>query len=362
MDHTKISEILNAVKPFVAGQTLPASLLISEGPNGLATYYAPFDFINTKAKVVICGITPGLHQANTALSAAAGALEEGADIETALRRAKDAGSFAGAMRNNLAAMLGHVGLSKLIDVDGCAELFGSRSELVHYTSALRYPVLKNGENYSGDQQMLNSSYLWDQIQQNLVAEIQALPDAIWIPLGQSVSSVFERLVESDVIADRQVLFGLPHASGANAERIKYFIGEKSREDLSNKVNPAVLDQRKRAVMEKLKLWKGEKNLSGLNNQTEPLEEPALESILKKRLKSVSYKVKRGERAGEIFVPAKNKSGKFIVSKTRFVRDEIYVDTLDEALRELQCGFKMRLGPNEKKGSLVNYKSLEIEFT
>ena len=34
---------------------------------------------------------------------------------------------------------------------------------------------------------------------------------------------------------------MPHASGANAERIKSFVVDKLRAHLSNKVNPDILD-------------------------------------------------------------------------------------------------------------------------
>ena len=36
---------------------------------------------------------------------------------------------------------------------------------------------------------------------------------------------------------------MPHPSGANAERIAYFLGRKSREALCAKTDPAKLDQR-----------------------------------------------------------------------------------------------------------------------
>lgn len=40
----------------------------------------------------------------------------------------------------------------------------------------------------------------------------------------------------------QILDGLPHPSGGNAERIAYFLGKKSRGALSEKTNPQKLDQ------------------------------------------------------------------------------------------------------------------------
>lgn len=50
-------------------KTLPGELLLTtEGD--ITTFYAPFDYINTQAKIVLCGITPGLQQASRALEEA----------------------------------------------------------------------------------------------------------------------------------------------------------------------------------------------------------------------------------------------------------------------------------------------------
>jgi hypothetical protein len=251
MDIQTIENYLNTVSSFSSASELPKELLISTGNNGLSTYYAPFDHINTSAKLVICGITPGLQQANAALSAATSAMSMGQDLSDVLRIAKNTGSFAGVMRNNIVAMLDHIELNKLFKLDSCQSLFSDQSDLVHYTSALRYPVLKGGKNYSGDKQMVNNPYLWDQIVNQLGDEIKQLSEAIWIPLGQSVVNVFEKMISEGYISDKQVLFGLPHASGANAERIKYFIQKKARADLSNKVNPDIIDTRKETLLEKI---------------------------------------------------------------------------------------------------------------
>lgn len=130
-----------------------------QGPGGLETYYAPFDHIDRNAKVVICGITPGKKQALIALDEARRVLDAGARIEQALECAKQTASFAGAMRTNLCSMLDHIGLSGKLNMARSADMFGASSSVVHYTSALRYPVYKKGKNYSGDSKMIASAYL-----------------------------------------------------------------------------------------------------------------------------------------------------------------------------------------------------------
>ena len=78
---------------------LPSELMIEEDSD-LSVYYAPFDYINTEAKIVICGITPGFQQAILALEEAAKQLRQGATPYAAKLAAKKTASFGGPMRSN----------------------------------------------------------------------------------------------------------------------------------------------------------------------------------------------------------------------------------------------------------------------
>ena len=46
----------------------------------------------------------------------------------------------------------------------------------------------------------------------------------------------------------RILHGLPHPSGANAERVAYFLGRKERAALSSKTNGAQLDAARQALL------------------------------------------------------------------------------------------------------------------
>lgn len=222
---------------------LPDELKLSSSGK-FTTYYAPFEHVNPEAKVVICGITPGIQQASLAIKAAQDALAKGLSHEQALKAAKHMASFAGRMRANLVEMLDHVGLNHYLGIASTLALFGERSDLVHYTSALRNPVLANGKNYSGDG-IAREDYLWQLAERGLREEIAALPaNTVFVPLGPSVDAVFERLAHLGVINSDRVLSGLPHPSGANAERIAYFCERKPSEALSAKTNAASIDHRR----------------------------------------------------------------------------------------------------------------------
>lgn len=233
-----------------AGYMSPG-LKLSSGANDLETYYAPFDFINRDAKVVICGITPGKSQALVALDVARRTLEKGGSIEQALTCAKETASFSGAMRKNLCSMLDYIGLPEKLGIACSADMFGVSSSIVHYTSALRYPVFYKGANYSGDSKMTSSTYLWSQTLEMLSEEASVLPNALWIPLGPKVSESLEKLANLGAIDRSRILSGLPHPSGANSERIAYFEGRKERKSLSSKVNPDLIDSAKQRLLDQL---------------------------------------------------------------------------------------------------------------
>ena len=232
-------------------KTLPAELqLATEGD--LTTFYAPFDYINTQAKIVLCGITPGLQQASQALEEARRQLRMGATIDEARKAAKETASFAGPMRSNLINMLNYIGVPALLGIDTCAQLFDTHRHLVHYTSALRYPVFIKGKNYSGSPGMLKRDSMRQQIETHLAEEIALLgPECLYVPLGPNVTDVFLHLQARGLLESTQLLEGLPHPSGANAERISYFLGNKARDTLSAKTHAGTIDDAKARLLAKI---------------------------------------------------------------------------------------------------------------
>lgn len=240
--------------------TLPAELLLTSEGN-LQTFYAPFDHVNSGARIVLCGITPGLQQASRALDEARKQLRQGASIEQAKQAAKETASFAGPMRNNLTNMLDHIGLHQLLGIESCARLFDTHRHLVHYTSALRYPVFLDGQNYSGSPAMLSRASLRHQVETHLADEIRTLgPQCLYVPLGPKVTEAFQHLQTKGLLKAEQLLDGLPHPSGANAERISYFLGGKPREKLSSKTNAAVLDAAKARLLANLAKLRSENRM------------------------------------------------------------------------------------------------------
>lgn len=218
--------------------------------------YAPLEFVNANAKVVIIGITPGQTQMINAVAEYRRQLIAGADYQHALRAAKLTGAFSGAMRPNLIQLLDNIGLQEVLGIKTCGDLFGASGELAYTTSVLRNPVFLRGGNYNGTPNMVTHPLLRNQVLGLFARDIASTPDAILVPLGDRVAEALHWLASEGVVKRDRILEGLPHPSGANSERIAYFLGRKSRSTLSTKTNPDKLDRSREALVERVKALRG----------------------------------------------------------------------------------------------------------
>ena len=141
--------VLTRTAPIVTETDMlrPELLLFEEGP--LVLRYCPFDWVNPGAKVVIIGITPGLHQMFLSCREAQRALADGVTGDGVLRRAGNVGAFAGPMRTNLVTMLDGIGLNEHLAIESTTSLFDQHADLLLSTSAVLYPAFLNGKNYTG---------------------------------------------------------------------------------------------------------------------------------------------------------------------------------------------------------------------
>ena len=252
MTHTQFLKAVPEINlpAYRTGAAMP-SLLMGK-TDDLTVEYAPFDHIEHEAELVIVGLTPGRQQAANALETLAMELKKGTATPLALERAKRTASFSGPMRSNLLSMLDAIGVPALYGREEAAEFFSDAQARVHFTSTLRYPVFVDGKNYSGSPSPLNHPMLRAMIDTHLVEEAQALQRAIWIPLGQHAEAALLHLSASGHLDRGKILAGLPHPSGANAERIAYFLGRKTREKLSSKTNADKLDRLKAELVDQVR--------------------------------------------------------------------------------------------------------------
>lgn len=229
---------------------IPKSLLIGCEKN-LSIYYAPFDFVNDKAKVVIVGITPGFTQLKNAYAALQNSLRSGKTIDESLVKVKSDASFSGSMRSNLIEMLDYVGIHKWLGIPSAEQLFSARSDFLHSTSCLKHPVFVDGANYNGTPNMLKNDFLRHHLYANFAQEAQCLKKAIFIPLGPKPSEALEYLAKNGVIEKERILNGFLHPSAASQERINYFLDKKPKHLLSSKTNAAQIDLAKASIIKKV---------------------------------------------------------------------------------------------------------------
>lgn len=211
----------------------------------LKVYYAPFEYVNPKARIVLVGITPGPTQMVNANKEARSALQRGLSHEEAMKRAKLTASFSGEpMRSNLIKQLDHWGVPQWLSIDGAASLFGDQAHLLQSTSLLRYPTFLANKDYAGSPDMIRNPFLRKTLYDHFVEEVRLLPDAVFFSLGPKVQPVLDRLVRDGAIKPEQVAFGLLHPSGNNTYRIAYLTGDRT-EPVPHATNPASYDEGRR---------------------------------------------------------------------------------------------------------------------
>lgn len=210
-------------------------LLEKDEKRKLEIYYAPFEYVNEKSKVVIVGITPGLNQMYHSYLTVFNA--KGLDIsdEVILSQVKNNSSFEGVMRKNLVKMLDELELNKHLNLSSVIELFDTASSLVHTTSIITYPVFHKDENYGGTTpNMLRAEILKKYATGHFLTEMNQIDKPIIIPLGVKVDKVINYLIEQKLLDPKLVLSGFPHPSGQNGSRKKQF--EANKEIMKEKLN------------------------------------------------------------------------------------------------------------------------------
>ena len=186
--------------------------------NNIEIYYAPFDYINPKATIMIVGITPGLQQMLQSFEV----INEG----KSLKEVKDLSSFKGSMRTTLIKYLDELEINNILKIKSCKSLFNKDNKHLHTTSLVKYPVFDKGKNYSGAN-ILKKKILLDFIEKNFLKELKTFKNCIIVPLGNTVSSTIEYLNSKYNLKLTCFLEGFPHPSGANARKNIQFKEHKS---------------------------------------------------------------------------------------------------------------------------------------
>ena len=214
-------KFLNQIKSLkkINKSTVTNKNFLIKREDNIEIYYAPFDYINSKAKIMIVGITPGLQQMLQSFEA----VNEG----RSLKEVKDLSSFKGSMRTTLIKYLDALNINKKLRIKSCESLFNINSKYLHSTSLIKYPVFDKGKNYSGSG-LLKKKILLDFLEAHFVKELKKLDKTIIVPLGNTVSSTIDYLNNEFKLNLKCFLKGFPHPSGLNVRKDIQFRENKVR--------------------------------------------------------------------------------------------------------------------------------------
>ena len=206
-----MSKYLNQIKSLksINKLTIINKKFLVKKENNIEIYYAPFNYINKKAKVMIVGITPGLQQMLKSFEA----INQG----KSLKEVKNLSSFKGSMRTTLIKYLNELNINRILEIKSCESLFNIDNKYLHSTSLIKYPVFDEGKNYSGSN-ILKKKVLLNFLEANFVKELKKFDKTIIVPLGKTVSSTIDYLNNKFNLNLTCFLKGFPHPSGLNVRK------------------------------------------------------------------------------------------------------------------------------------------------
>ncbi|MFM0083486.1 hypothetical protein [Paraburkholderia sediminicola] len=232
----------SAIRDYRGPQGDPQSASLRMHRNGdLVVYYAPLEWVNPTAKLVLVDVTPWKAQADIALTEANRALLEGAPLPKVLRRASLAAAFAGVTRERVIALLDYIGVHQWLGLSSSADLFGEAGDLLQVSFVLQFPVFKNGANFRAGWHPERDPLLRLQMRDHFGRMAKAMPEAVFIPVGAAASRGVEWLTKEGFLTKERVLHGLPHPRKEEPSHTAYFLGEKDRVDLDKDTHPDKID-------------------------------------------------------------------------------------------------------------------------
>jgi hypothetical protein len=210
----------------------------------LVLRYAPFEYVNREAKLVIVGITPGPNQIELAYEKTREMLLAGQPKANILREVKKSGAFGGEqVRPNLERILTHFKFDHILGIDHVRTLWEHNAHLMHSTSVVPHAtfVLKKDSEtlmlketpFAGTfDKILNSKLLHRCFMERFVPTLaQINREARFIGLGRCPESALAWCVKEGYLFPEQVLGSFCHPSRNGGSTVAYYLREKTRTEL-----------------------------------------------------------------------------------------------------------------------------------
>jgi hypothetical protein len=231
MDRTMIDILLNLTEQDLTNTSRPDALRLYPSPGGcdsqgIEILWAPFDYINRDAKLVIVGVTPGPNQALRSYQAVRLAVARGAEPQTEIAKIKVDSSFRGdVIESNLKSLLEHSGLAERAGIQDIDDLWAGEAHKVHFTSTIRYPTFIGDKLFNNQIDSLRHPVLRRYVETYLSEELAAVPlDAVIVALGQKGSRIVRHAARVSGIASGRVE-ALPHPSSSANGAVRDYLSK-----------------------------------------------------------------------------------------------------------------------------------------
>jgi hypothetical protein len=200
--------------------------------DGITILWAPFDYVNSDARLVIVGVTPGPEQAARSYKAVRQAAAKGEDASANLPRIKAEASFRGqVMESNLKSILEHSGLAERAGIEDIDQLWTKEVDKVHFTSTIRYPTFINRELYNNQIDSLRHPELTRYVETQLGGELsQVSKDAMIVALGSKGPRIVRHAAKIAKIDPRRVV-ALPHPSPSASGAVRDFLSNRRTQSI-----------------------------------------------------------------------------------------------------------------------------------
>ena len=202
--------------------------------------YIPFEHVNSEARLVIVGITPGPSQIALAYTTAQSLLKSHRPIDEIMLEIKKIGAFGGAsMRPNLVKILRHFRFDELLEIDDVESLWSENSSLLHSTSVVPHAAFRisHGKEkmFAGSfDEVMRSSLLRECFMDCFVPSLMEIQsEAHYVGLGACPQAALRWCVKKDLLREEQVLGAFCHPSSSGGSTIKYYLREATRSDLKS---------------------------------------------------------------------------------------------------------------------------------
>ncbi|MEI8696914.1 MULTISPECIES: hypothetical protein [unclassified Mesorhizobium] len=218
-----------------AAARTPETLLDVDGRDEL--FYIPFEHVNSAARLVVVGITPGPDQIALAYRTVSSKIKVGLTNEKILAEAKKHGAFGGpTMRPKLLQMMRHFGFSELLGIEREEDLWAHRSDLLHATSIVPHAAFRRGKPFAGSfDDVLRTPVFRESFERDFVPSLSMLnPDALYVGLGPTPLAALDRCAEQGLIRPDQVLGAFAHSSTNGGSQVDVYLGLKSIDALNEK--------------------------------------------------------------------------------------------------------------------------------